>query len=40
MTDIDQIPLQQIADKRALSELVSGYRPSSRYSSLLVHQAS
>jgi hypothetical protein len=39
-TAIDQLPSPQIADKRALAELVSGYKPSSRYSSLLVHEAS
>ena len=37
-TAIDHLPSPQIADKRALAELVSGYKPSPRYSSLLVHK--
>jgi hypothetical protein len=32
--------LLQIANKHVLSELVGGYKPSSWYNSLLVHQAS
>jgi hypothetical protein len=32
--------LPQIANQHALSELVSGYKPSLQYNSLLVHQAS
>ncbi len=39
-TAIDQLPSPQIADKRALSELVSGYKTSSRYKSLVQHKES
>jgi hypothetical protein len=37
---IDQLPSPQVADKRALSELVSGYKPSLSYKSLKVHKES
>jgi hypothetical protein len=37
---MDQLPLPQTANKRVLAELVSGYKPSLWYLSLLVHQAS
>jgi hypothetical protein len=39
-TVIDQLPSPQIADKRALADLVSGYKPSLQYNYFLVHQAS
>jgi hypothetical protein len=39
-TAIDQLPLPQIADKRALADLVSGYKPSLRYNLLQKHKAS
>jgi hypothetical protein len=39
-TDINQLPLPQVADKPALSELVSGYKTSSRYKSLIQHKES
>jgi hypothetical protein len=34
-TAIDQLPSPQVADKRALADLVSGYRPSGCYQSLV-----
>jgi hypothetical protein len=37
-TAIDQLPSPQIADKHALSDLVSGYRPSLWYNSLIIHK--
>jgi hypothetical protein len=39
-TAIDQLPSPQVADKRALADLVSGYRPSVRYQSLVQHKES
>jgi hypothetical protein len=37
-TAIDQLPSPQVCDKRALSELVSGYKTSTRYKSLIQHK--
>jgi hypothetical protein len=39
-TTINQLPLPLVANKRALSELVSGYKSSSRFKLLLVHKES
>jgi hypothetical protein len=39
-TALDKLPSPQIADKRALADLVSGYTPSLRYNSLIVHKES
>jgi hypothetical protein len=39
-TAIDQLPSPHIANKRALANLVSGYKPSLWYNLLLVHKAS
>jgi hypothetical protein len=37
-TAIDLLPLPQVCKKPALSELVSGYKTSSRYKSLIQHK--
>ena len=39
-TALDQLPSPPAADKRALAQLVSGYKPSKRYKSLSVHRDS